>query len=480
MFETRDRRKTITAYLLDLIYVNRHIVLTIGYYLLLVLMTVGGIAYGYYFSEKFFASNRLAQIEQVMNELKLLWLVPLPYAILNFYSFVRYPITLRPHFRAIPFWSKYRFDRTFYFRYVTRGKNPRLVADNVARARQLLQRILPNQWVVEVVTDNEFVLPMDDPRVKMIVVPHAYETAQGTRFKARSLHYALAASAAQDEDWIIHLDEETRFDEDTVRGIYHFAAEEQRAVAAGKRQYARVGQGVILYGKGRIVNWLTTLADSIRVGDDYGRFRLQFENGKAYFGMHGSFIVIQNRVEKAVGLDHGPEASITEDAYFALVAQSMEIEFSFIHTFMYEKSPFSMWDFVRQRQRWFGGLWLCVRAPNIPKRERLVLSTFMVLWSISWLCIVMVYINLLYPTGTPVWLAVSGGVSFFYYVTLYLIGFLRTFDWRDGKRRFALLLAAQILLLPIFSIMEAVGVFYGLFNQPKNFYVVQKEIQPRR
>ncbi len=100
----------------------------------------------------------------------------------------------------------------------------------------------------------------------------------------------------------------------------------------------------------------------------------------------------------------------------------------------------------------------------------------MALWSVSCLCIVMVYVNFLYPTGTPTWLAVSGGVSFAYYVTLYLVGFMRTFDWRDGKRRLAMLLIAQILLLPIFSLMEAIGVFYGLFNPPKNFYVVQKEI----
>jgi egghead protein (zeste-white 4 protein) len=476
MFESRNRRKSTFAYFLNRIYVNRQFAFTVGYYLLLVFMTMVGIAYGYYFSEVFFTSDKPFRIEQVMNELKLLWLIPLPYAILNFYSFLRYPITLRPRFQAIPLCPNKRFASTLYFRYVTRGQNPKLVADNVERAYHLLQRILPNQWVVEVVTDIAFSLAIDDPRVKMIVVPDNYETANGTRFKARSLHYALSVSTAQDEDWIIHLDEETRFDEETVRAIYHFAVGECRAVMAGKRPYARIGQGVILYGKGRIVNWLTTLADSIRVGDDYGRFRLQFENGKAYFGMHGSFIVIQNGIEKMIGLDHGPQASITEDAFFALVAQSMGVEFSFIHAFMYEKSPFSVRDFIRQRQRWFGGLWLCVKSPNIPRWERLVLSTFMVLWSISWLCIVMVYVNLLYPTGTPGWLAVSGGISFAYYVTLYLVGFIRTFDWRDGKRRLVLLLIAQLLLLPIFSLMEAIGVFYGLFAPPKNFYVVQKEM----
>ncbi|MEJ2748621.1 MAG: hypothetical protein P8183_12060, partial [Anaerolineae bacterium] len=142
MFESRNRRKSTFAYFLSLIYVNRQYIFTVGYYVFLVFMTMAGIAYGYYFSNVFFASDKPLRIQQVMNELKLLWLVPLPYAILNFYSFVRYPITLRPRFHAVPLWSNQRFASIFYFRYVTRGQNPKLVAENVERAYHLLQRIL--------------------------------------------------------------------------------------------------------------------------------------------------------------------------------------------------------------------------------------------------------------------------------------------------------------------------------------------------
>jgi egghead protein (zeste-white 4 protein) len=215
-------------------------------------------------------------------------------------------------------------------------------------------------------------------------------------------------SAATAADWLVHLDEETQFDRETVWAIFNFIQAETTAVRQKQRQWPRIGQGIILYGARGVVNWITTLADSIRVGDDYGRFRLQFEHGKAVFGIHGSFIVVNNGVEQQVGLDHGPAASITEDAYFALVAQSMGIEFGFIHTYMYEKSPFSVKDFIKQRHRWFGGLWYCALDKALPWRDRILLATFMVMWSVSWLCIAMVYINLLYPTGTPVWLAIAG------------------------------------------------------------------------
>lgn len=444
------------------------------YYALLLLVTICGVAYGIYFSELFFASDKPEWIETVLNILKLSWLIPLPYALINFFSFIRYPVFQRPEFKTA---ARAPADSLFYFRFVTRGLNKKLIAENVARARDVLQSVLPDdQWVIEVVADHPLTLQDIDERVRIILVPTTYQTPKETLFKARSLQYALDHSPASDDDWIVHLDEETQFDQETVRAICHFARQESEAVRSGRQEYARIGQGVVLYGARQIVNRITTLADSIRVGDDYGRFRLQFEHGKAYFGIHGSYIIIQNRVEKLLGLDHGPEASITEDAYFALVAQSSGIRFSFIHTFMYEKSPFSIKDFIIQRRRWFGGLWMCVFSRHIPLKERLPLGGFMCLWSISWLCILMVYLNLLYPTGTPPWLAIVGGVSFAYYVFLYLVGFWRTFDRRKDKQHMVLYLVAQTLLIPVFSLMEAAGVFYGLISPPRSFDIVQKEI----
>jgi hypothetical protein len=84
-------------------------------------------------------------------------------------------------------------------------------------------------------------------------------------------------------------------------------------------------QGGILYGAGEVENWITTLADSLRVADDYGKFRVQFEMNECWVGMHGSFVVAQNAVEQLTTFDHGAEGSITEDAYFALVAREMGV-----------------------------------------------------------------------------------------------------------------------------------------------------------
>lgn len=440
------------------------------YQLLLLMATVIGLAYGLYFSDLFFPTTRFSIWADILTVLKYVWLVPLPYALLNFYSFVRYPVFLRP----APSHEPMHLPCKIYVRIVTRGLNLTLIGETASNAEAALRAVLPlDQWHVEIVTDNPVSTDYESTQLSVIAVPVSYEPSGGAKYKARALHYALSHTSATWEDWVVHLDEETHFTEDTVRAICRFILQQRADVAAGKQRFPRIGQGVILYGRRKIVNWITTLADSIRVGDDYGRFRLQYEHGKAGFGIHGSFIVINQGVETRVGFDHGPAASITEDAYFALMAQHLGVEFGFIHAYMDEKSPFTLFDFVRQRRRWFGGLWLCALERKLPLSERLPLLTFMVLWSVSWLCILLVYINLLYPTGTPVWLAIVGGVSFAYYVTLYIIGFMQTFP--RGTPKFWRLLAIQIILIPVFSLMEAAGVFYGLIKPPGDFYIVKKE-----
>jgi egghead protein (zeste-white 4 protein) len=443
----------------------------VWYYAALLLATVGGLLYGFFFSEVFFPSSENDGFLTVMNLLKLSWLIPLPYALLNFYSFFRYPALRREPAPPVSGTLRGRL----YFRYVTRGNHPKLIAETVARACDELSAALPpDSWALEVVVDSP--LELDEAYcAQVIVVPPGYQPPGGARYKARALQYALGASTAQPHDWIIHLDEETRFTGDTVRAIRAFAQAEEQRLAAGGARFARIGQGIILYAKSGVVNWVNTLADSIRVGDDYGRFRLQYEQGKAWFGMHGSFVMVQDAVERMIGFDHGPAGNITEDAYFALAAQAAGVEFGFIHAFMLERSPFNLVDFAKQRRRWFGGLWACVFAPALPLADRALLGTFMTLWALSPLCILLVYTNLLMPTGTPVWLAMIGGISFFYFVSLYVVGFLQSYDRGMGGWRYAGLLAAQLLLIPVFSVMESAGVIYGLLSPVTDFHIVQKE-----
>ncbi len=444
----------------------------LAYYLALIIITLIGITYGLIFSEIFMPGDKAPWIETTMTILKIAWLFPLPYALVNIYGLARFPAIPRQP----PLQVDLPTDFRIFFRIVTRGYNPRLIAETVADAYATLDQILPpDTWRIEVVSDNDLDLDTGDGQVALIVVPEDYAPENGARFKARALHYTLTASAAAAQDWIVHLDEETRFDGATIRAMLTFIHEERARTHHASETLPHIGQGVIVYGRGQVKNWFTTLADSVRAADDLGRFRWQFSRGKAWFGLHGSFIVVNNGVEQAIGFDHGPDASITEDSYFALTAQSLGIGFEFINAVMYEKSPFSVRDFVKQRQRWFGGMWLVALSRDLPVKERLLLLFFMLMWTLSWLCPVMLVVNIIFPTGTPVWLAIPSGISAIYTMWLYVVGFLYTFSRQQLGRRYIPLLIAQIVLVPLFGFLESAAVVTGVLRPARGFYIVQKE-----
>ena len=116
-----------------------------------------------------------------------------------------------------------------FFRIVTRGKNPDLVKDNVRKACEVLRStcLPPWQWKVEVATDNPLNLhEMNDPNVSELLTPSDYICPNGGKYKARALHYAVMISSAREDDWVIHLDEESNFDQETVKYIYAHCAKE--------------------------------------------------------------------------------------------------------------------------------------------------------------------------------------------------------------------------------------------------------------
>jgi egghead protein (zeste-white 4 protein) len=269
---------------------------------------------------------------------------------------------------------------------------------------------------------------------------------------------------------------ETRFDAETVRGVLAHCVAEDEAIARGAKIYGNIGQGVILYGTQEPDNWLTTLADSVRVGDDFGKFRIQYELHEPLIGMHGSFVVSQNAVEKLVTFDHGMEGSITEDAYFALVAQVKGIKFSWIDSFMYEQSPFSCIDFMHQRCRWFAGLWLIVLSRRIPFLNRAVLLFFMATWAATPLIWLAMTLCMCVASSVPYWFRACIGLISGMSTWGYILGFAFTFKARDGSARLLLLFGLQLLLQPLFAAMELSGVVLGIVAPPtQGFHIVQKE-----
>lgn len=170
-------------------------------------------------------------------------------------------------------------------RVVTRGDFPELVKSNVQRNMNTCLDTGLENFLIEVVTDKPVNLAKHR-RTREVVVPSKYKTKTGALFKSRALQYCLEdnVNLLNDNDWIVHLDEETLLTKNSVRGIINF-------VLDGKYPF---GQGLITYANEHVVNWLTTLADSFRVSDDMGKLRLQFKLfHKPLFSWKGSYVVTQ-------------------------------------------------------------------------------------------------------------------------------------------------------------------------------------------
>jgi egghead protein (zeste-white 4 protein) len=64
-----------------------------------------------------------------------------------------------------------------------------------------------------------------------------------------------------------------------------------------------------------------------------------------------SCVCVQVGAERQVSFDNGLDGSVAEDCFFAMRAFQKGFSFAFIEGEMWEKSPFSLWDFVQQRKR---------------------------------------------------------------------------------------------------------------------------------
>jgi egghead protein (zeste-white 4 protein) len=358
-----------------------------------------------------------------------------------------------------------------HFRIVTRGKNPNLVLSNCQDALQVLRKSgLPeSRFKVDVATDEHMDTMTEVPDVDEIVVPRDYSPPGGCKYKARALHYAAATSSSLHHDWIVHLDEETRFDVDTVEHIFAHCVKQEQDVARGVTQYPSIGQGVIYYNTATIDNYLTTLADYIRVADDYAKFQLQYKMFRLpLVGMHGSFVVCQTSLERDVGWDWGMVGSITEDTYFAMYLAAMGVRIDWCGGKMYEQSPFSCSDFAKQRARWFSGLWLCVLTNTLPLWQRAFLGSHLVSWSLCPLFTLVTWVNLLvlFPrSDTFVYLmSFVFAIPFFGYVLGYVLGSSPS-QFRHGIVEWALLLIVHVSLIPVYTIMETWGVARGILDR---------------
>ncbi|KAK3611924.1 hypothetical protein CHS0354_014000 [Potamilus streckersoni] len=391
-----------------------------------------------------------------------------PFAVTNIIGFVTMNLW--------PTGPKFQVPKTripfLCFRVVTRGLFPDLVKSNVNRNIEVCYKAGLDNFKFEVVTDNSLNLPKS-ALIRELVVPETYVTRNNSHFKARALQYCLQSdiNILSDDDWIVHLDEETILTEGSVIGLANFAGQELGSIA----------QGVITYANEEVVNWWTTLADSVRVSVDLGMMRFCFKRLNCpAFGFKGSYIIVKVSVEKKIGFDFGPCGSIAEDVFFALTAWKLGYKFNFVDGEMWEKSPFSLGDYVKQRKRWFVGHIYTILSSEIPIKCKLCLIPTDLGWLLLFGNILNFPASFVFPIPMPLILNVIAGSMGGVMIFLFIFGTIKSISIRKyGLPRKVLFILWTVISIPLAACLDATASLYGVITcNSGGFHIVEKEVKP--
>lgn len=439
---------------------------------LFLLAFVAGCSAGvYYLQRVIWPESDSATDDVAWMWLGIVWLIPLP-------SMLAWIVG------AVWFHYNTKLDRVaaihhkVVLRIVSRGTNSACLLSTIRRCQMEMQKTPLFPYLVEVVTDGDVFKAPDEADVLHTRVPESYNSPNSSRFKARALHYACLYSPVPADAWIVHLDEESQPTSSAIKGIADMVG---RCETSG--DVRRIGQGMILYHRGWKTHPLLTLADMRRTGDDVGHFYLQHRLGFTIFGLHGSYVVARADVERELGFDVGPHGSITEDAWWILLAMRRGIRTAWVDGCLEEQSTQSMPDFLKQRRRWYVGLWKVGLHCPVPLRFRLLLLYNTLSWVIVPLVLplqlVYLTLSIVLDKRIVVGIRILTTVILVATASVYVTGLVPNMrehgtPWYRG----IFWLFLQLVLLPAFVLLEACGVVLAFFSplsqNAKGFHVVRK------
>ncbi len=428
---------------------------------------------------------------------KFTWFIPIFWTFLNFLGLVLggYPSNLKLISDADWCWDK---QVLLIVSYVSKGNNQKALYRSLLKTQQILDST-NTRYEIEIVTDievpNEARILATKGSIYYYLVPQSYETNTKVKYKARALQYRLEQRAvrfSKDDDinlqninvWVLHLDEESIITSQAIVGIKDFIEKYSLRKSKGA-----IGQGEILYNSYNYgKNILITAMDSIRTGEDLGRFRFQYKFlNKPVGGIHGSYILMPARIEKAIGWDWGSKSILTEDSYFGLKAMERNIKFDWVNGFIKEQSPFSIGDIIKQRMRWYTGISLIVTDISLKFSSKIILILFVICWTLSGIIPVLFITNLIVILYTnerlfPFWMVMITSWTTGIAGSIYMIGLLRNLTYWNAPfwKKLYIGLATYILwLFQILSLVEAVAVLYAIyrviFRPLKDFPIVDKD-----
>lgn len=321
--------------------------------------------------------------------------------------------------------------------------------------------------------------------IRVVTVPRAYATPNGTRFKARANHYAhelrIAEGEARHDVWVLHMDDDTGVGPDTAAALAQFINRQTRKSPEEEKHMA---QGILTYPREHGVSRFTWLADAVRPADDIARFRALTGLGTPAAGVHGELLLMRANIEAEIGWDFGPKA-IVEDAQLALTfCRRYPGRSDWFNGRCYGASPATARDFVKQRERWAWGLIGLCFDRSIPLRYRWFLSACVTTWVLGPLQHIAVILAFAWATGntntSPVAQTVVflWALNFAYVLWMYWEGLRLNGLVSANGRRMWWEPVAVIVLIPVFSVLEGLGGIRGFLKfirgEDNKFVVIAK------
>jgi hypothetical protein len=217
----------------------------------------------------------------------------------------------------------------------------------------LLKKLVIVEVVTEDATDIEQInqaFSQAPISVKGYLLPKDYETPLHTKLKARALHYMVEQHRLAPRDaYVIHYDEESVLTPDNVARLCSVLMETPIGISEGPISYA------LEWGDAH------PLCRTMESNRPFGCHEcyLMMTN-PAPLHLHGSNLVIQEKLENEIGWDIGQYNNnplIAEDLVFGLMAYLKfgKEAFGWHGVEMIEQPPFTVKAAYKQRERWVMG-----------------------------------------------------------------------------------------------------------------------------
>ncbi|XP_025831923.1 beta-1,4-mannosyltransferase egh-like [Agrilus planipennis] len=156
----------------------------------------------------------------------------------------------------------------------------------------------------------------------------------------------------------------------------------------------------------------------------------------------------------------------------------MGYTFDFIEGEMWEKSPFSILDFTKQRKRWYQGVLLVVHSKELPWSKRIFLACQVYNYIFLPLLTSNILFSSVYPVPYPAFIDYVSSFITAVSVYMFIFGVIKSVDVkRVGLVRFAACLCSIVFVIPINVLLENIASVWSIIGKKHQFDIVDKKIK---